>query len=70
MLEMCELFFKGQSFKQLQTWVSVSHHFLIEREEETEGTCASVTCSTQRRINCGPLPLAPLFLLFYLFFYS
>lgn len=47
MLEMCELFFKGQSFKQLQTWVSVSYHFLIEREEELEGRCANVTCGTQ-----------------------
>ena len=46
-LEMCELFFKGQSFKQLQTWVSVSYHFLIEREEELEGRCANVTCGTQ-----------------------
>ena len=46
-LQMYELFFKGQNFKQLQTWVSVSQHFLIEREEETEGRSASVTSGPQ-----------------------
>ena len=69
-LEMYELFFKGQNFKQLQTWVSVSQHFLIEREKETEGRSASVTCGTQNNKLWPTSSQLSFFIIINNFFYS